>query len=214
VFGWIGVAGFLTWAGVGPLLLGCMGLGRVYKRSVVRGLRLRAGSRRLGFMLNTKKAKRMSFDPVCGSNDNPAGLDFEILGFGSLVPKALDSLIATPLAIKSGSSSMGVSPLQDCQKVVVLASPMDTPVFFAQAVLVRQDGLRPEVATTVGMGSGLSVDANEFSFHPKGAGPCLCTAMVDDLSASEYVANSILLPAVASVSYDSPPVEVSAPFGF
>jgi hypothetical protein len=124
-----------------------------------------------------------------------------------LVPKALDGLTATPLAIKSGSLSMGVSPPQDCQKVVVLASPVDTPVFFAQLVLVRQDGLRPEVATTVGMGGGLSVDANEFSFHPKGAGPCLCTAMVDDLSAFEYVANSILLPAVASVSYDSPPVK-------
>jgi hypothetical protein len=175
-------------------------------------------------MLNTKKAKRMSFDPVCRSNDNPAGLDFEISGFGSLVLKALDGSTATPLAIKSGSLLMGVSPPQDCQKVVMLVSPVDTPVFFAQPVLVRvffdqpvlvrQDGLRPEVATTVGMGGGLSVDANEFSFHPKGAGPCLCTAMVDDLSASKYVANSILLPAAASVSYDSPPVEVNAPFGF
>jgi hypothetical protein len=42
-------------------LLDCMGLGRVFKYFVLRGLRLRASSRRLGFKPNTKKAKKMSY---------------------------------------------------------------------------------------------------------------------------------------------------------
>lgn len=61
-----------------------MGLDWVYKRVffVLRGVRLRAGSRRMGFMPNIKKAKKMGFAPVYGSDAFPAGL-------GSPAPKAL-----------------------------------------------------------------------------------------------------------------------------
>jgi hypothetical protein len=50
-----------------------MGLGRVYKCYVLRGIRLRAGSRRLGFMPKIKKAKKVWFASVYGRFPNGFG---------------------------------------------------------------------------------------------------------------------------------------------
>lgn len=99
-------------------LLECMGLGRVYKYFVLRGLRLWAGSRRLGFKPN-KKAKKMRYGLGCGSDDYLAGLEFDTSGLSSLAPKALDSSTKSFPAIKSGSLSVEAYLPLVCQKVVV-----------------------------------------------------------------------------------------------
>lgn len=64
--------------------LSSMGFGWVYKLVifVLRGVGLQAGSRRIGFMPNIKKAKKMGFAPDYGSDAFSTGLGFEHLGQG------------------------------------------------------------------------------------------------------------------------------------
>jgi hypothetical protein len=79
--------------------LGCLGVGRVYKHYVHRGTHLRDGSKRLGFMPNIKKAKRMGFAPIFGFDDFPANLS-------SLAPEAFGNSTASFLAFVECSSSI------------------------------------------------------------------------------------------------------------
>jgi hypothetical protein len=99
--------------------LGCMGLGQVYKRvfPAFRGVCLRAGSRRMGFMPNIKKAKKMGFAPVYGSDTFSVGLGSEHSAQGvssssadiegsSPAPKALGFSVATIPTFLEHSSSI------------------------------------------------------------------------------------------------------------
>jgi hypothetical protein len=73
-----------------------------------------------------------------------------------------------------------------------------------QPALAWQVELRQEVATSDGMGGGLSVLANVFSFPPKGVDPGLCTVLV-------------VGPGLCMVdgpnSFDFPPADVNTTFG-
>jgi len=165
-------------------------LGRVYKYSVLRGLHLQAGSRRLGFKPNTMTTKKMRFGLGCGYDVYPGGLESDTLGLGPQASEALDGATESFLAIKFGSLLVGAFLPPVCQKVVVptgealggstgtfpefksgslsvglspLVAPVDISVSSNQPALVRQ-----EVTTTNGMGSVLA------NTPPEGADPGLC----------------------------------------
>jgi len=180
-------------------------LGRVYKYSVLRGLHLQAGSRRLGFKPNTMTTKKMRFGLGCGYDVYPGGLESDTLGLGPQASEALDSATESFLAIKFGSLLVGAFLPPICQKVVMptgedlggstgtfpefkscslsvgvspLVAPVDISMSSDQPALVRQVELRQEVTTTNGMGPVL-VDT-----PPEGADPGWC--MVDGPNSFDF----------------------------
>jgi hypothetical protein len=68
--------------------------------AVLRRPRCRDGFRKLGFKSNSKKAKRLFSDQVCGLDE--ARLDAGMSGLGSSAPEAVDGSIST-LPLDSGS---------------------------------------------------------------------------------------------------------------
>jgi hypothetical protein len=96
--------------------LGRRGLGRVFKRAyfVVRGDRLRAGSRKWGFRSSVKKANKSGLVPSSGSNSFSAGVGFDLSGQGISSPSAAFS----PVPEAVGSPSRSSDALMASQTVV------------------------------------------------------------------------------------------------
>jgi hypothetical protein len=80
--------------------LGSMGLGRVFKRAcfVVRGARLRVGSKKWGFRPSVKKANKSGLVPGFGSDSLSTGMGFDLSGQGVSSPSAAFSPVPKTVA--------------------------------------------------------------------------------------------------------------------